>query len=102
MPMTVRLQTESGQVLKELYDLDDALLRLVYREDPAQLKIAHTIDQYGQTYLNCLQAPLLLEDLKKILSGGASQSEAEVLGRIADLARESLSEPHLYLRFLGD
>jgi hypothetical protein len=102
MPMTVRLQTERGNVLKELYDLDDVLLRLMYREDPAQLKIAQTLDPDGLTYLNCFQVPLFLEDLKKILSSGVSSSEAEILDGIEELARESLSEPHLYLCFVGD
>jgi hypothetical protein len=102
MPMTVRLQTENGCVLKEIHDLDDALVRLAQHEDASQLAIAHTIDPYGDTYFNYLQVPLLLQDLDRINASDLSQSETEIVGQIADLARQSLAERHLYVRFVGD
>ena len=101
MPLTIRLQTENGHLLKQIGDLDDALVRLALREG-SRLRIAHTIDPYGDTYCNYLQIPLLLDDLRTILAGGASLKEAEIIGEIEALAHEARSEPHLYLVFVGD
>ncbi len=102
MPLTVRLETETGTKLAEVFDTQDVVTQLAADEAAAELKVAQTIDPYGDTTLNRLQVPLFLEDLGLLMSRAASPEDAAVLRQIGALANRSLKEPHLYLKFYGD
>ena len=102
MPLTVRIQTENGQVLKQFFDVQDVMVTVAQRLGPPQLQIAHTVDPYGDTYFNYLQIPLLLQDIDRLMNSGISSQEAETLAGIMEIAQQALLERHLYLRFVGD
>lgn len=63
---------------------------------------ATSIDPYGDTLLNYLQAGRLAEELERIIAASATPSPA--LGALRDLARRVAGggAERLYLVFLGD
>jgi hypothetical protein len=102
MPLTVRLETETGAKLAEVFDTQDVVTQLAAEDAAPELKVAQTIDPYGNTTMNRLQVPLFLKDLRLLMSRAASPEDTAVLRQIEALANRSLEEPHLYLKFYGD
>jgi hypothetical protein len=100
MPLTIRIETEDGASLAEVFDLQDAITELVERMPSGSLEISHTIDPYGNTVINHLQLPLLLRDLER-LRGLAAAPDA-VLRSVEELAARCQDDQHLYLKFYGD
>jgi hypothetical protein len=101
MPLTIRLEDERRTVLADVFDLRNAITRLSDVAS-AQLSIAQTIDAYGDTMMNQLQAPLLLADLERLLAQTTRIEDVEVLSGVMDLARRCQEETHVYLWFYGD
>lgn len=101
MPILIRVETETGSPLDEAADSNEVILARVEKLDGGGLALAHFIDPWGNTVFNRLQIPALLHDLD-LLALGAPEEDRSVINHIRRLARRTLEEPHLYLKFYGD
>ena len=100
MPLTIRLETENGTSLGEVFDLQDTITQLSERVPAGTLEISHTIDPYGNTVVNRRQLPLLLRDLERLRLLAAPSDT--VLRSVEELAKRFQEDHHLYLKFYGD
>lgn len=101
MPTLIRIETETGGVVHEMDDPRDVLVGRAGKHEGEALALAHMIDPWGNTVFNELQIASLLRDIE-ILAAAATPEERDVLARIAEFAKRTLVEPHLYLKFYGD
>ena len=60
------------------------------------------VDPYGDTVFNTVQSSFLLEDLGLLKSELGPPADHELIGRMEALVEVSRSEPHQYVRFIGD
>src|SRR5262245_47203755 len=98
--MTVRLETENGDAIDEVADPQGAILMSI--PDPQSGLLIGYIDPYGDTVFNTLQAPKLLDEWRILKHKTRSDAERAVLDRVAKLIEVVATEPHHYVRFIGD
>jgi hypothetical protein len=60
------------------------------------------IDPYGDTVFNCLQIPVVLEELDTVERASDDPQVKATIKKIKELAQTCQKEPHQYLRFIGD
>jgi hypothetical protein len=103
MPLTIRVETETGGVVKEMADIGNTFSGLLSKaeKEGMPLLLAKYIDPYADTTFNSWQLQDLLTDIRA-LSLVASSAEEAVLVAIASLAHACEKDPHLYLKFVGD
>ncbi|MEO8275760.1 MAG: hypothetical protein ABI639_06040 [Thermoanaerobaculia bacterium] len=103
MPLTIRVETENGQVLRELVDVGNAFADLLSKaeEDGMPLLLAKYIDPYADTTFNSWQIGDFRTDMRA-LSLITTGAKAEALSAIDALAQSCAKDPHLYLKFVGD
>mgnify|MGYP003525289577 CR=1 FL=1 len=102
MPMTIRIETETGGAVKEAADVHNVITGLVGAADGPPLLLAKYIDPYADTVFNSLQIPDLLSDLRALAQCAKSEAQRSKLLEVMELARSCDSDPHLYLKFYGD
>jgi len=98
--VNVELQDERGARIEAVLD-SEAVLAQGLPEGDTRYACLRFIDRYGDTTFNRLQFPLLIEEIDR-LRIGAPDNLLEILGEVKRLAQQSLAEPHLYLKFIGD
>jgi hypothetical protein len=103
MPLTIRVETETGGVIQEMADLGNVFSGLLSRAeaDGLPLLLAKYIDPYADTTFNSWQIPDLLTDLRA-LALNATSPEKAALEAISALGVACEYEAHLYLKFVGD
>jgi hypothetical protein len=104
MPLTIRLETEDGNCVAEMYDMRNVLIHGTdaLSPDGKGLELAHFIDPYGNTVLNKLQLPPFIRDLELLLTTANDAGERSLLNEIRQLAARGAHEDGLYLKFVGD
>jgi hypothetical protein len=60
------------------------------------------VDAYGDTVFNRLQVPELLHELKRLSDLATTDEQRETVRETIALADESIKQPHLYQKFMGD
>jgi hypothetical protein len=100
--LTVRLEDEGGNLLDEGPSADTDFDRAVAALDPATYPWLSTIDTYGDTTFNHLQAPRILEELSRLKAANPAGIWTELDGviRLAERCRDE--GPNVYLKFYGD
>jgi len=102
MGIDVRIQDERGGLVRELLDPRSLLPRLLPQVNGNRSACVRFIDPYGDTYFNQLQVPVLLAELKAVVSTCADK-EAKAHGEAVIALVESANESmHTYVRFIGD
>jgi hypothetical protein len=102
MPIKATLQNIDGtRRLGSVVDSDGGLNRSLPLGDQS-FPLLQYVDPYGNTMLNCLQMPQLLEELQVLISRCSDQESKSLLERVRELALECRNARHLYLRFVGD
>ena len=101
MGLTIALQDESGNRIKEVYDPTNILHKLLPSYDDRTYQCLRFIDWYGDTVFNYLQMESFLTEWNRIREAEKSHEERELLSQIEDLARRVQNE-RLYLKFIGD
>lgn len=90
----------------ELARLDDpqCLLKEFLPSESAALEFAclRFVDPYGDTIFNSLQLPILLQELRALVSTPMEQPVAEHLGKAIALVANAQDHIHTYVRFVGD
>ena len=102
MALTCRLETENGEVLREVNDGDDLLHRLLPKPDDESFHCLRFVDWYGDTVFNRPQVERVLVELDLLQRRASTPAERQLLERIEQLARQCRDGVHLYLKFSGD
>jgi len=102
MSMTIRLETESGEVLESTGDPTNALHRILPAHDDATYGYVSCIDWYGDTTFNALQIPRFLSEWRRLLPAARAQGAEALHRNIETMAKRCQGEVHVYLKFLGD
>jgi len=72
------------------------------RRDDVRFACLRFVDPYGDTVFNCLQFPVLLEELQLLLGETVDSEHRASIEGIEKLVKQCQSEPGLYLRLSGD
>ena len=102
MGLAVALEDELGKRIDGVEDPPNILHRLLPSSDETKFSCLRYIDWYGNTVFNRRQMLDLVEEIRSLANRVTDHEEIELLGRIVELALRGQSEPHLYLRFIGD
>ena len=102
MGITVRLETETGDEIRRVEDPRNILHRTLPEHDSSRFQWANTIDWYGDTVFNQMQAVLLRKEWATLVQGAADDRTKELLEQIDALLAECASGTHLYVKFYGD
>jgi len=102
MGITVTLETEDGHRIASVEDPTNVLHRVLPEPEDARFHLANTIDWYGDTVFNPLQAGLLRKELAILIENAVDENAAMLLKRIDEILFKCNSEVHLYVRFCGD
>jgi hypothetical protein len=102
MGLSVALQNEDGRTIQMVLDPKNHLHRLLPAADDASYPYLRFIDWYGDTVFNRLQMQGFLNEWTKLKQKVTTDEEREVIEGIEKLARDCQTEPHLYLKFIGD
>ncbi len=95
----LQIEDENRQVMKKSnINFVDVVLHLIDKDKNKSLKLLWSIDPYGLTVVNNLQASQLISELEK-LAEQAPEVKEQINGVIS-LAKEISN--HQYLKFIGD
>lgn len=102
MGLTVALQMEDGARLAVIEDPANVLHRVLPdAEDPA-FQWAGTIDWYGDTTFNSIQARALHREWARLVALVVEPDEVALLRAVDDLLVRAAEGVHLYVKFYGD
>jgi hypothetical protein len=100
MGLDASLEDEFGEELDAFADDDGRLAAAWPTGYPAYPVLRH-VDPEGTTLLNRLQLAAALPEFEAFALAAPAELKP-VAARLLKFARKGASEPHLYLRFLGD
>jgi hypothetical protein len=100
MGLDASLEDEFGEELDALADEDGRLAAAWPAGNPAYPLLRH-VDPEGTTVFNRLQLDAALPEFEAFALA-APPALKPAAARLLKFARKGASEPHLYLRFLGD
>jgi len=102
MGITVALQTEDGSRLAVVEDPANVLHRVLPDVEDSAFQWAGTIDWYGDTTFNSLQAQALRKEWDRLIRSAEGGTDAPFLRQVDELLRRAAEEVHLYVKFYGD
>ena len=102
MAMTIRLQGEDGEKIKELYDRQGVIVTYLPSLSDQSYHCVKFIDPYGDTYFNRMQIQAFLAEWDRLFDKVEEDEAMQLAAKIRDLAERCQEEPHLYLKFVGD
>ena len=100
MGLDAYLEDEFGGELDQYMD-DGAILASAIPAGNPDYPMLRYVDIEGVTAFNRLQLAVVIPELER-LSAGALPDARPALSRGLKMAKKAASEPHLYLRLLGD
>lgn len=95
MGLDAYLEDEFGEELESVLD-EDGALAAAWPAGDAAYPLLRFVDSEGTTMFNRLQLQAALPEFEALAKA------VPAAARLLKLARKGASEPHLYLRFLGD
>lgn len=101
MGIAITLETESGNRLELIEDPQNVLHRVLPSVENGLFRWASSIDWYGDTTFNYIQAGFLREEWRQLIEG-ACVEDAALLRQVDQLLRRATEERHLYVKFYGD
>ena len=100
MGLDAYLEDEFAEELDVFID-DGGLLAAAIPAGDAAYPMLRYVDVEGVTAFNRLQLAVVIPELER-LSLSARPDAKPALARVLKMAKKAASEPHLYLRLLGD
>jgi hypothetical protein len=97
--LRVVLQDESGCQIGAGIDI---AANIFPHLDDERFVCLRFIDPYGDTLFNALQAKVVIDELRVLKTSIQGPHECAAVEGIESLAKMCQTEPHLYLRFIGD
>ena len=102
MGLTAVLENEAGEPLARVEDTTNILHRLLPDPKDTRYRFIGTIDWYGDTVFNYLQAPQFLEEWRRVAVNASGTHETALMRAIETMAERMANERHVYLKFYGD
>ncbi len=100
MGLDASLEDEFGEELDAFTDEEGRLAAAWPAGNPAYPLLRH-VDPEGTTLFNRLQLAAALPEFEAFALAAPAEAKPAA-ARLVKFARKGASEPHLYLRFLGD
>jgi hypothetical protein len=100
MGLDAYLEDEFGGELDSFID-EGGILAAAIPAGSAEYPMLRHVDIEGVTAFNRLQLAVVIPELER-LSAPAQPNVKQALSRVLKMAKKAASEPHLYLRLLGD
>jgi hypothetical protein len=95
----LQLESEGGGIIKKSeVNVVDIVLKLMENDKEKSLELLWSIDPYGLTMINNLQAPQLISELEKLAE--IAPEVKDQINDVMNLAKEISN--HQYLKFIGD
>ena len=91
-----------GKKLASVEDPTNILHRVLPSHDDNRYQCLNRIDWYGDTTFNRHQLSIFREELRRVLANIEVPDQKTLLDKIGALAARCETEPHLYLKFIGD
>jgi hypothetical protein len=101
VPLWVVLQTLDGKRLDEAAPAG-AVLNRVLPFGNSSFPLLGFIDPYGNTIFAGTQMRVFLPEWDALLQGLVNEPDLQFLRRVRAMAERCKSEPHIFLRFIGD
>ncbi len=98
MPWNVRLEDENGEVLEEVL----TIFGFIPKSQQGGFVLLSSVDPYGDTTFNRPQMQLFLDEWQKLENAAKENSQLEKWNAVKVLSLRCQSEPHTYLKFVGD
>ena len=95
----VVVQDERGMTIGDPVDLPTDILP---SETDAQFVCLRFIDPYGDTVFNRIQSEYLAADLRLLNNRILDQDDSVLVEATMALVKLCMSEPHRYIKFIGD
>jgi len=106
MGFDIELQNERGDCVDQTGDPHNLLHRMLPSAIDTSFQILRFIDWYGNTTLNNRQVRVFLVEWDRLSpledSPAIREESIQLLESIRSLAKRALTEPHQYLKFIGD
>ncbi len=102
MGISAALEREDGTVLETVHDERNLLHRVLPPPEDPTFHWVSTIDWYGDTTFNRLQAARLRVEWAQLIRSSGDPETKALLQRIDDLIGRCSSEVHRYVKFYGD
>lgn len=95
------LEDETGKTIKDSHLNFASIHRTLWEHDERKEKYIwlHTIDEYGDTTFNILQAPMIIEELESLKSDVDGEI-AQSVQRFIDFIKTVST--HQHVKFIGD
>ena len=93
------VQDEDGSQIGEGCDFPTTLFPSI---EDSRFTCLRFVDPYGDTVFNHLQVRAILDELSQLELVCKDHSVRGMIGQLRTLADRCLSEPHLYLKLIGD
>lgn len=100
--LTVTLQDENGNAHESVEDPRNLLHAVLPGSEDSRFPWAGSIDRYGDTTFNRVQAERLHTEWLRLAVTAADPETQALLRRIEDLLKRCASGVHLYVKFWGD
>lgn len=100
--ISVVLEGEAGEALETVHDPRNLLHRVLPPPDDTSFQWVSTIDWYGDTTFNHLQAPLVRAEWQRLICLSREPETKALLQQIDRFLERCSSEVHLYVKFYGD
>lgn len=98
MPWNVKLETENREPIEEVL----TIWGFMPEEQSKSFELLRFIDPYGDTVFNRLQMVAFLEEWMRLEEASKQNAQHDKWEAVKRLALKCQSEPHTYLRFVGD
>lgn len=102
MGITIALENEDGTQVETAEDPRDLLHRVLPAPEDRAFQWAGTIDWYGDTTFNGLQAGRLLKEWRRLIEATTDAETVALLRRVEDFLVRASTEVHTYVKFYGD
>ena len=102
MGIDIAIVTENGVEIESIGDPGSMTQSLLPDYSKVDSPCLRFIDPYGDTVFNCLQIPLLINELEETLSHISNKWVADHGWKIVELARRAMQHVHQYVKFIGD
>ena len=102
MGISVVLRGERGAALATVHDPVNVLHRVLPPPEGTSFQWVSTIDWYGDTTFNRLQAPLVRAEWRRLIAASQDPETVSLLEQIDHLLERCSSEVHVYVTFHGD
>lgn len=102
MALTISITDEVGNEISSISDERNILHRILPSHDDQAFFCLNKIDWYGDTIFNRYQIADLIAEFRRLEKQTIINDDLALINNIIELALESKSTPHLYLKFIGD